>query len=161
MVNGKYRASSGFEPGNTGLEVWMLPLGYTSIGFWYMYLKTHCFYMYKIGYASSRQYQFCKCWCVFFFLCNSEHAYSGSRSPARPWFGTAGRGLRLREMVEQAMAQRVTDEEYQTPYTGLPARVKYGKFPELYFWPRGVGWMYVSANFERLVLGCIEAKFCK
>jgi hypothetical protein len=32
-------------------------------------------------------------------------------------------------MVEQAMAQRVTDEEYQTPYTGLPARVKYGKFP--------------------------------
>ena len=24
-----------------------------------------------------------------------------------------------------------------------------------------VGWMLVSANFERLVLGCIEAKFCK
>ena len=27
--------------------------------------------------------------------------------------------------------------------------------------PGGVGWLEISANLEWLVLGCIEAKFCK
>jgi hypothetical protein len=32
-------------------------------------------------------------------------------------------------MVANEIVQKVSNEEYQTPYTGLPARVLYGKFP--------------------------------